>query len=96
MRPLVMGVPDYYSPKLEVMKEVKVLAFGVVRDIIGKDNLIVKNIDSTDALMSHLENNFPRLKEIKYAIAVNKQLVDGIVNLETGATIALLPPFSGG
>jgi molybdopterin synthase sulfur carrier subunit len=73
-----------------------VLTFGVVTDIIGKSNLMVEDVASTDELTKKLEAEFPRLKTINYAIAVNKQIIKAPALLDSRATVALLPPFSGG
>ncbi|WP_121356615.1 MoaD/ThiS family protein [Flavisolibacter nicotianae] len=78
------------------MKEITVLSFGAVADILGQSNLKLSNLSSTDELMQQLEKEYPALKNIPYAIAVNKQLVTGSASLEHNAIVALLPPFSGG
>jgi sulfur-carrier protein len=73
-----------------------VLAFGVVAEIIGKSRFAVDGVASTEALKQKLEQEFPGLKTINVAIAVNKKMVSGPTSLHEDATIALLPPFSGG
>jgi len=77
------------------MKEITVLTFGSITDIIGKNNFVT-NAASTEELRNELESAFPRLKTIKYAMAVNKQMVTTLTILDANATVALLPPFSGG
>ena len=78
------------------MKEITVLAFGAVADIVGKANFVRNDVSSTEELQKKLEAEFPRLKNIRFVIAVNKQLTTTSVPLEGSATVALLPPFSGG
>ena len=78
------------------MKEITVLTFGVITEITGKSNFVVNDIASTEELKKDLEAKFPRLKNIDYALAVNKQTIATETVLEAGATVALLPPFSGG
>ena len=78
------------------MKEITVLTFGAVSEIIGKSRFVMNNVYSTEELCKKLEAEFPSLKNIGYAIALNKQMVTGAIPLEAGATVALLPPFSGG
>jgi len=73
-----------------------ILTFGAVTDIIGKKNLEMENVASTDELIKKLEAAFPQLKNINYAVAVNKQVVKMTMPLEPHSTVALLPPFSGG
>ena len=77
------------------MKEITILAFGSITDIIRNSNFLT-NAASTDELRNELESAFPKLKTINYAMAVNKQVVTTSVILDAHATVALLPPFSGG
>lgn len=76
--------------------EITVLTFGSISEITRTRSLVMKNIFSTDLLVHQLEEQFPGLKTVQYAIAVNMQLVHEHVGLNDGATVALLPPFSGG
>jgi molybdopterin synthase sulfur carrier subunit len=78
------------------MREIDVLTFGVVTDIVGKSRLAITDAASTDELKLKLENEFPALKKIQYAIAVDRQVVTEPTNLEANAVVAILPPFSGG
>jgi len=43
-----------------------------------------------------LEEKYPRLKTVQYAIAVNKEVIQQNTILDNDATVAILPPFSGG
>ena len=72
------------------------LSFGTIADIIGKDSIVVADVSSTSELKQKLEAEFPRLKTMEYAIAVDKQLTTTSILLENHSTVALLPPFSGG
>lgn len=76
--------------------KITVLAFGAVADAIGSSSAVVEDVRTTNELSNHLEEKFPALKNINYAVAVNKQIVSGVVDLSSGVTVALLPPFSGG
>jgi molybdopterin converting factor small subunit len=78
------------------MSEITVLTFGAVTDIIGKKEVTVGDVASTAALKEKLEEAFPALKHINYAVAVNKKMVVGSIPLGAQETVALLPPFSGG
>lgn len=73
-----------------------VLTFGVLTDIIGKKQLEVAAVASTTELIQQLETDYPALKSIRYAIAVDKKTTASPVALSGSETIALLPPFSGG
>lgn len=76
-----------------------ILAFGQTADALQTDCLTLP--DDTDAtnvarLKQTLEELYPRLRQISYQIAVNQQLALPDDALPQHATIALLPPFSGG
>ena len=78
------------------MNEITVLSFGAIADIIGKHNFVVNDVASTDELKNKLETEFPRLKTISYTLAVDKKMIMASTPLSNNATVALLPPFSGG
>lgn len=73
-----------------------VLAFGVVAEIIGENSFALEGIASTEALKQKLEEKFPRLRSVNFAVAVNKKMITGALPLHEDSTVALLPPFSGG
>ena len=73
-----------------------VLTFGVITEIIGKSKFTVEPSTTTAKLKQKLESEFPRLRNINYALAVDKQLVTTETAISPDATVALLPPFSGG
>lgn len=78
------------------MKTINVLTFGAVTDITGSKNLVMEGIDSTEKLVEVLEEKYPLLKTVQYAIAVNKEVIQQHTKLENNTTVAILPPFSGG
>ncbi len=73
-----------------------VLFFGSLQDITLVSKLSLSDIRDTDTLINQLEIKFPRLKQSRYFIAVNRQMIDGNTKIASGDTIALMPPFSGG
>ncbi|MCH5598559.1 MoaD/ThiS family protein [Niabella ginsengisoli] len=74
---------------------INVLFFGPLAEIVG--NAIEMPVVSTlHELEQKLFEQFPLLKDKKYALSVNEKIVSGNVDLEEGFTIAFLPPFSGG
>lgn len=75
--------------------QIKVLSFGQLAEITGKERFGWRAAD-TDSLRQSLGEKYPALKERKYAIAVNRQLVRQNTVLTENAEVALLPPFSGG
>lgn len=78
------------------MTEITILSFGIVAEIIGQNSFTLTHIPDTTALIMNLETTYPSLKQIPYAIAVNKKMITAPVQFTEAATVALLPPFSGG
>ena len=74
----------------------KVLFFGHLTDIVKKGEIHTDNFSNTGDLVNFLEKEFPKLKQAKYSISVNRNLINKITNLNEYDEIALLPPFSGG
>lgn len=78
------------------MKQINVLAFGRVAEILGTNNLVFSGATSTGELTLQLETQYPGLKNVRYAIALDKKIIDTSTPLNDNDTVALLPPFSGG
>ncbi|MGZ3846864.1 MAG: MoaD/ThiS family protein [Flavisolibacter sp.] len=77
-------------------KKINVLTFGAIADIIGNKSFLMEGIDSTEKLQHILEDKYPSLRTVQYAIAVNEEIIQTPVLLENNSTVAILPPFSGG
>lgn len=75
---------------------IKVLTFGQVADIINQPSFDMNDVVDTNSLKLLLKEKYPQLKEIKYAIAVDKKIVNGNIAIQDKSVVALLPPFSGG
>ncbi len=75
---------------------IKVLAFGQISDIISKTEMEFSSIANTEQLTSELSKQFPKLAQVKYAIAVNKKIITQKTVLNDKDIVALLPAFSGG
>ena len=76
--------------------KISVLTFGEVTDIINHSSFEVKDVTDVNGLKQMLEEKYEQLKEIKYAIAVDKKIISGNAPLQDKSVVALLPPFSGG
>ncbi|WP_166336608.1 MoaD/ThiS family protein [Sphingobacterium chungjuense] len=76
------------------MMKIRVLSFGGLVEIIGKENMI-EAID-TDQVVSHLEQTYPALAGRKYVLAINEQMKTENTLLQESDVVALLPPYSGG
>jgi len=70
--------------------------FGVVAEKTGTGNLTIPFVDNTDELYFLLLEKHPQLDGVKFAIAVNRQIVHQSTSLNQNDEVALLPPFSGG
>ncbi len=53
-------------------------------------------INDTSSLIGYLHQRYPSLSAAQYAIAVNQNIIVKNTMLANHATVALLPPFSGG
>lgn len=73
-----------------------VKVFGQLVDIIGNNSFDVVDATNTDELLKLLQSKYPLLKNSKFKIAVNKNIIRLNTDLQADAEIALLPPFSGG
>lgn len=73
----------------------RIIAFGKIAELIGED-IAGNSFPDTDTLRTMLDEMYPALKQLNYQIAVNKEIVHTNTQISEDATIALLPPFSGG
>lgn len=74
----------------------EVLIFGQLTDMTRQSKLQVDDMPDTDALLAWLKAGYPGLQSAKFVVAVNGQVIQQNTTLAAGATVALLPPFSGG
>jgi molybdopterin converting factor subunit 1 len=78
--------------------KVNVLAFGIAKDILGTNHLIIdfEGQNSQD-LKESLETQFPRLKQLPaYLIAVNNEYASYATTINNNDEVAIIPPVSGG
>jgi molybdopterin synthase sulfur carrier subunit len=76
--------------------EIQLLLFGQLIDIAGISALEISDVNNTDELTLKLGKRFLKMSEVKYAIAVNKVIIQENTPLNDKDIVALLPPFSGG
>jgi molybdopterin synthase sulfur carrier subunit len=77
----------------------KILAFGIVKDIFSNAVIDVdcKNESSVDVLKNMLEKKYPPLSELgSYMIAVNNEYASDDDRVNENDEIAIIPPVSGG
>lgn len=78
---------------------IKVLAFGIVKDIFSGStiNVELNNAITVDELKILLEEKFPGLKQLScYMIAVNNEYAQVSDLIQQHDEIAIIPPVSGG
>ena len=76
--------------------KIKMKIFGQLAEIIGSDQITVKDMEDTDQLVRYLKVLHPQLGEIKFSIAVDKKIIEENTILTGNSVVALLPPYSGG
>jgi molybdopterin synthase sulfur carrier subunit len=77
----------------------KILAFGVVKEIMGGalNDVAFDDGITVEALKSKLEEQFPRLKQLTtFMIAVNGEYATAGQVIKQGDEVAIIPPVSGG
>ncbi|MBJ2174308.1 MoaD/ThiS family protein [Aureibaculum sp. A20] len=79
--------------------QIKLLLFGIVKDIVGKNTTeleIIPNTTITD-FKSILIEQYPKLVPYKnFSVAVNENYVDDTYLIKANDVIAIIPPVSGG
>lgn len=76
---------------------ITILAFGQTAEATGSPQFTLSEpVQDTNHLKSLLEQRFPALADMQYALALNTRLITQNTPITPPATVALLPPFSGG
>lgn len=75
---------------------IKVWVYGQLEDVTGASVITLENIFDTDMLTQNLFQQYPLLRDKKFLMAINQQVVTEKTAIDSNAEIALLPPFSGG
>lgn len=75
---------------------VEVQFFGQLVDKTGKSSFSLTQVGSVFELKEKLFSAFPLLQNAKFVIAINNKMANEHSEIFDGATIALMPPFSGG
>lgn len=73
-----------------------VKVFGMIAEKIGSDSFEVIDIKTIDEFRAYLIEQFPSLEDLKFSIALDREIVQAGGEIKEGAELALLPPFSGG
>jgi molybdopterin converting factor subunit 1 len=77
---------------------VHILYFGVLSQVMNNNSQSIQLPENStiQELLDILITENSLVKNYKFQIAVNKQIVTSEVIIKEGDEIALLPPFSGG
>jgi len=75
---------------------INLLFFGQLSALTGSNSITVENIEDTESLQLYLFEKFPEMANIKFAIALNNEVILKNTVINNGDTLAFLPPFSGG
>ena len=77
----------------------KVLLFGISKDLLGTTSLVFSISPNTTVLefKTQLQKEYPQLSEINsYAIAINESYASNETVLKENDMVAVIPPVSGG
>ena len=77
----------------------KVLAFGVVKDIFSNSivDIDMEDVATINQLKTLLEEKYPQLNQLgSYMIAVNNEYASLNEVIREGDEVAIIPPVSGG
>ena len=75
--------------------QITVSTFGQLAELTSS-KIIVNDVTDTTMLQQQLEEKYPSLQNMKYAIAVDKKIITNNTVINAASSVALLPPFSGG
>ena len=78
---------------------IRILLFGITRDIVGSSsiNVDINENENVEDLMSQLRSMYPGFNDLKsLMVAVNSEYAEKEMVLKQSDEIALIPPVSGG
>lgn len=76
--------------------KIKILFFGMLSEVAGKQEMILNDIGDSETLQNHLTSLIPRLKDYTFRMAINQEFIDSNHTLKDGDVVAMMPPFAGG
>ena len=74
----------------------QVIAFGQIKEITGPAPILLQDVQDTEEVIARMHQLYPQLSGLVYVLAIDKHIVREKTVLKDNATIALLPPYSGG
>lgn len=84
--------------KTDTPTTLSILYFGMIAEATGRplETWIAEGALSVGELKTQLLARYPMLRDRKFQVAVNQQIVDDYLSIPPQAEVALLPPFAGG
>ena len=79
--------------------KLRILAFGIARDIVGSASaeMELSAVADIQSLRTELEERYPKLKQLRsFMLALNSEYAIGPEQLNENDEIAIIPPVSGG
>jgi molybdopterin converting factor small subunit len=73
----------------------EVQLFGIIAERAGADSISLE-ARSLRELRGLLEQRIPGLADLSHAVAVDRRIIHGELDLNGSEEIAVLPPFAGG
>ena len=94
-----MQIPQHTTYNIQ-HTTMKILLFGITRDITGQTKLMVPaeaGVDTVKGLKSWLGQQYPAMQTLSsLAVAVDSEYAEDEDAIHAGQEIALIPPVSGG
>jgi molybdopterin converting factor subunit 1 len=78
---------------------IKILAFGISKELIGKQNITItlKDSSTVNVLKENLLLKYPKLENLSdFMIAVNEKYAEESQKLQPHDEVAIIPPTNGG
>lgn len=76
--------------------QAQVIGFGQIKEITGPDPILLEEVHDTEEVIERMHQLYPQLSGLVYVLAIDKNIVREKTVLKNNATIAFLPPYSGG
>lgn len=76
---------------------IHILLFAHLQEVVGESKLAVELSDITvGQLKAWLEKQYPQLSLQSIMVAINEEFATDTTMIQSGDTIAFIPPISGG
>jgi sulfur-carrier protein len=76
--------------------EVKVLFFGVLKEVTNVSFKYYRDIKTLGDLKHMINDDFPEIAHYNFRVALNNVITDQDSDLSDRDEVALMPPFAGG